>query len=50
MLMCMRRCCPPLLTPQVKVKMSCEGFIKNNRGINDGQDLPPDFMTALYQR
>jgi brefeldin A-inhibited guanine nucleotide-exchange protein len=30
--------------------MSCEGFLKNNRGINDGQDLPPDFMKALYDR
>jgi hypothetical protein len=35
---------------QVKVKMSCEGFLKNNRGINDGADLPPDFMRALYER
>lgn len=36
--------------PQVKNKMTCEGFIKNNRGINDGADLPPDFMKALYER
>ncbi|KAI8465270.1 MAG: hypothetical protein J3K34DRAFT_525495 [Monoraphidium minutum] len=36
--------------PQVKNKMSCEGFIKNNRGINDGQDIDPDFMRALYER
>ena len=35
---------------QVKVKMSKEGFLKNNRGINDGQDLPPDFMGAIYDR
>jgi brefeldin A-inhibited guanine nucleotide-exchange protein len=35
---------------QVKNKMSCEGFLKNNRGINDGQDLPPDFMRSLYER
>ena len=27
--------------PQVKVKMTKEGFIKNNRGIDDGADLPP---------
>lgn len=30
--------------------MSCEGFLKNNRGINDGQDLPADFMRSLYDR
>jgi hypothetical protein len=30
--------------------MSCEGFIRNNRGINDGADLAPEFMTALYER
>ena len=30
--------------------MSKEGFLKNNRGINDGQDLPEDFMGALYDR
>ena len=32
---------PTLMSPvQVKKKMSREGFLKNNRGINDGQDLP----------
>ena len=41
---------PLILTKQVKVKMSCEAFLKNNRGIDDGADLPPDFMSALYQR
>lgn len=35
---------------QVKVKMSKEGFLKNNRGINDGADLAPDFMGSLYER
>ncbi len=35
---------------QVKNKMTCEGFLKNNRGINDGADLPADFMRALYDR
>lgn len=30
--------------------MSCDGFIRNNRGINDGADLEPDFMKALYER
>eukprot|EP00955_Chlamydomonas_euryale_P053114 355369-Chlamydomonas_euryale.AAC.19 len=37
-------------TPQVKNKMTKEGFLKNNRGINDGGDLPEDFMSALYER
>lgn len=35
---------------QVKKKMSKEAFLKNNRGINDGQDLPESFMSALYDR
>jgi brefeldin A-inhibited guanine nucleotide-exchange protein len=30
--------------------MSPEDFLKNNRGINDGADLPADFMRALYDR
>ena len=30
--------------------MSKEGFLKNNRGINDGSDLDPIFMGALYDR
>jgi brefeldin A-inhibited guanine nucleotide-exchange protein len=30
--------------------MSKEAFLKNNRGINDGQDLPEEFMAALYDR
>jgi brefeldin A-inhibited guanine nucleotide-exchange protein len=28
--------------------MSKEDFIKNNRGINEGQDLPPEFLTSIY--
>ncbi|KAL6762063.1 hypothetical protein V8C86DRAFT_3013062 [Haematococcus lacustris] len=39
-----------LHNPQVKKKMSKEAFLKNNRGINDKQDLPEDFMLALYDR
>ncbi len=30
--------------------MSCEDFIKNNRGINDGADMPEEYMAALYGR
>jgi brefeldin A-inhibited guanine nucleotide-exchange protein len=38
------------VTAQVKKKMTAEDFLKNNRGINDGQDLPADFMRSLYDR
>jgi Sec7 domain len=27
-----------------------QDFLRNNRGIDDGGDLPQDFMTALYDR
>ncbi|KAK4417638.1 ARF guanine-nucleotide exchange factor GNOM [Sesamum alatum] len=33
---------------QVKKKMSEEDFIRNNRKINGGDDLPRDFLTELY--
>ncbi|KAL3151968.1 hypothetical protein ABBQ32_001092 [Trebouxia sp. C0010 RCD-2024] len=36
--------------PQVKVKMSQQDFLRNNRGINDGGDLPEDYMSSLYER
>eukprot|EP00762_Andalucia_godoyi_P001130 ANDGO_01933.mRNA.1 Brefeldin A-inhibited guanine nucleotide-exchange protein 3 len=36
--------------PMVKRKMTREGFIANNRGINDGKDLPSDFLGELYER
>ncbi|KAI9001407.1 hypothetical protein BD414DRAFT_431927 [Trametes punicea] len=35
-------------SPQVKNRMTKQGFIANNRGINDGQDLPADFLSAIY--
>ncbi|XP_028804972.1 ARF guanine-nucleotide exchange factor GNL2-like [Neltuma alba] len=34
--------------PQVKKKMTEEDFIKNNRAINEGQDLPREFLSELY--
>ncbi|KPI34716.1 Protein transport protein SEC7 [Cyphellophora attinorum] len=34
---------------QVKKRMTPEDFIKNNRGINDGQDLPPEYLTGIYE-
>ena len=36
----------------IKIKgkrMTPEDFIKNNRGINDGQDLPPEYLTSIYE-
>lgn len=33
---------------QVKKKMTEEDFIRNNRHINGGNDLPRDFLTELY--
>ena len=33
---------------QVKKRMTKQDFIKNNRGINDGQDLPEEFLSAIF--
>ena len=35
-------------SPQVKNRMTKNDFLKNNRGINDGQDLPEDMLSAIY--
>ncbi|KIL70092.1 hypothetical protein M378DRAFT_156145 [Amanita muscaria Koide BX008] len=34
--------------PQVKKRMTKADFIKNNRGINDGQDLPEEFLSGIF--
>lgn len=34
--------------PQVKNRMTKEDFIKNNRGINEGQDLPQELLIEIY--
>ncbi|XP_059647350.1 brefeldin A-inhibited guanine nucleotide-exchange protein 1-like isoform X2 [Cornus florida] len=34
----------------VKDKMSKADFIRNNRGINDGNDLPEEYLGALYDQ
>ncbi|KAG9445348.1 hypothetical protein H6P81_016688 [Aristolochia fimbriata] len=36
--------------PMVKNKMKVEDFIKNNRGIDDGKDLPEEYLKSLYER
>ena len=37
-----------LHNPQVKEKMKLQEYIKIARGINDGQDLPTEYLTNLY--
>ncbi|EEB06002.1 SNARE sec72 [Schizosaccharomyces japonicus yFS275] len=37
-----------LHSPQVKNRMSKQEFIKNNRGINDGNDLDEAFLSSVY--
>ncbi|OBZ76081.1 Protein transport protein sec71 [Grifola frondosa] len=34
--------------PQVKNRMTKAGFIANNRGINDGSDLPEELLSSIY--
>ena len=34
--------------PQVKHRMTLQDFIKNNAGIDDGGNLPEDFLRAIY--
>nr|GME17427.1 ARF guanine-nucleotide exchange factor GNL2 [Ipomoea batatas] len=35
--------------PQVKKKMTEDEFIRNNRAINSGQDLPREYLSELFQ-
>lgn len=37
-----------LHSAQIKVRMTVDDFIKNNRGINDNADLPQDFLVEIY--
>ena len=37
-------------SPKIAKKMTLEEFIRNNRGINDGADLPADFLEGIYHR
>ena len=36
-------------SPQVKRRMTQPEFIRNNRGINDGEDLPEELLVAIYE-
>ncbi|EGF98164.1 uncharacterized protein MELLADRAFT_46109 [Melampsora larici-populina 98AG31] len=35
-------------SPQVKNRMTKQEFIRNNRGINQGADLPEEYLSAVY--
>ncbi|KAF2314132.1 hypothetical protein GH714_023031 [Hevea brasiliensis] len=35
--------------PQVKKKVTVDEFIRNNRAINGGQDLPREYLSELFQ-
>lgn len=38
-----------LFNPQVKKRMSCADFVKNNRGIDEGKDVHLEFLEAIYE-
>lgn len=35
-------------SPQIKNRMTRADFIKNNRGINDGESLPEEFLNGIF--
>lgn len=37
------------LCVQVKRKMTMQQYISMNRGINDGKDLPQEYLEAIYE-
>ncbi|KAG9017973.1 guanine nucleotide exchange protein for ADP-robosylation factor [Tulasnella sp. 427] len=37
-----------LYNPQVKNRMTRQGFLRNNAGINDGTDLPEDLLNSIF--
>ncbi|XP_010277401.1 PREDICTED: brefeldin A-inhibited guanine nucleotide-exchange protein 2 [Nelumbo nucifera] len=36
--------------PMVKNKMLADDFVRNNRGIDDGKDLPEEYLRSLFER
>jgi brefeldin A-inhibited guanine nucleotide-exchange protein len=38
-----------LHSAHVKKKMTSEEFVKNNRGINDDEDLPKEYLSKIYE-
>mmetsp|Transcript_59010 Transcript_59010/g.118021 ORF Transcript_59010/g.118021 Transcript_59010/m.118021 type:complete len:94 (-) Transcript_59010:206-487(-) len=39
-----------LQLPHVRKKMSVEEFCRGHRGINDGEDLPREYLEAMFAR
>ncbi|GET92315.1 hypothetical protein, conserved [Leishmania tarentolae] len=37
-------------SPHIKNKMTKEGFLQNNRGIDEGNDIDPSMLGAIYDR
>ena len=37
-------------SPHVRRKMSKEDWLKNNRGLDDGKDLPKEMLESIYDR
>lgn len=37
-----------LHSPQVKNRMTLDAFVRNNRGIDDGNDLPNEYLVGVY--
>ena len=37
-----------LHSPQVKNKMTKDQYINMNRGINDSEDLPAEYLSSIY--
>jgi hypothetical protein len=37
-----------LHNPQVKKRMTVDEFVKNNRGIDNGNDVPREFLEEVY--
>ncbi|KAK6202334.1 guanine nucleotide exchange protein for ADP-robosylation factor [Scheffersomyces amazonensis] len=38
-----------LHSPQIKNRMTFDNFVANNAGIDDGKDLPRDFLQGVYE-
>ncbi len=38
-----------LHSSHIKKKMTKEEFIRNNRGINDDEDLPKEYLSKIYE-
>lgn len=39
-----------LHSPTIKEHMTAAAFRRNNRGIDDGADVPPDVLDGIFKR